>query len=139
MWCIRQATFATSTLMMITSAAAEVCDKAVGEAWQAEHGPVWLLNPVGFPIGLTLLICGLALVAVTRNRWIGIVGAVLLLLYASALVFADLVPQHYVYIAQIREGCRSYRTDLMDLALIATFALAYVWLGHRGKHRTITA
>jgi hypothetical protein len=113
---------------------AEICDKAVGETWRSEDGPVWLLNPVGFPSALTILIGGLILLAMAKARrfqWFGYVVSAFLVLIAAIAVSADLIPQHDIYLAQIREGCRSYRTDLMNVALFLAFALMYAWQGYR--------
>jgi hypothetical protein len=126
-------------LFLPTTASAEICDKAVGEAWRSEHGPVWLLNPVGFPLGLTNLVGGLILLAVVRVQWLQWFGygvSALLVLGNISLVLADLIPQHDIYLAQIREGCRSYRTDLMSMGLTLAFAVIYAWLGYRVRRRT---
>src|SRR5205807_5307361 len=119
------------TLLISSAAVAEVCDKTVGERWQPEDGPIWLLNPVGFPLGLALLICGVVAVAIVGRRSIGYLGAALLMSIAAAGVFADLVSEHDIYLAQIREACRSYQTDLMDVALITAFAFGCGWVGYR--------
>jgi hypothetical protein len=137
---VRLATVAfTTTLVMLSPAVAEVCDKAVGESWQPKDGPIWLLNPVGMPIAFIFLICGLVIVATTRLWWLGYVGSALLVANALALVFFDLIPEHEIYLAQIREGCRSYRTDLVNVGLMTIFAVAYGWLGHRAKRRPANA
>ncbi|HKY88250.1 MAG TPA: hypothetical protein VJL90_15945 [Pseudorhodoplanes sp.] len=123
---------ASFALSLWTNAAlAEVCDKAAGgENWRQDHGPVWLLNPVG-GIPYTLLILILGLLLAKRFRWIGYVAAFMLAANAAILIFADLVPEHDIYLMQIREGCRSYRTDLMNLGLISIFVIAYAWFGYR--------
>jgi len=135
----RHAPLVLALLLVPTLAGAEVCDKAVGESWRPADGPVWLLNPVGLPIAVTILVSGLVLVAVARLRWFGYLGSAFLVLNAAVLVFADLVPEHDIYLAQIREGCRSYRTDLMDVGLMTIFAVAYGWLGHRAKRQPANA
>jgi hypothetical protein len=125
--------FATIFLVLtgFGPAAAEVCDKVVGEGWQPSHGPVWLLNPVGFPVGLTILLAGLVLVAAVRSRWLGYSASGLVVLVGATLIFVHLMPEHDIYLASIKEGCRSYLTDVIDVALLLSFACAYAWLGHR--------
>jgi hypothetical protein len=132
------AILALALLILPTIANAEICDKAVGDAWRREHGPVWLLNPVGFPFGLIFLAGTLILLAVVRIQWfqwLGYFVAALLLLGTFLLIVADLIPQHDIYMAQIREGCRSYRTDLMNVAVSVPLAAFYAWLGYRVRHR----
>src|ERR1700741_748361 len=58
---------------------AELCDKAVGESWQPEHGPVWLLNPLGFPLGLAVLTGVLVWVGVAKSGRRGFICAFLIL------------------------------------------------------------
>ena len=130
---VRHALVVPPLLFAPALASAEVCDKAVGEGWRSENGPVWLLNPNGFPIGLAILIGGLVLVVATKLRWFAYLVSAFLVFSAGGIVFADLVPGHDIYLAQIREGCRSYQTDLMDVGLIITFGFAYAWLGHWTK------
>jgi hypothetical protein len=119
------------TLFFVPPAHAEVCDKVVGESWRSADGPVWLLNPVGWP--LALLVSGLLLVSIFKLKWLGYVAAALLLLYVLVFFCVDWFPDHQVYRYAIKEGCRSYHTDLMDAALMFCFALAYAWLGYRAK------
>jgi hypothetical protein len=88
------------TLVTLSPAIAEVCDKAVGDDWRPGDGPVWIL------------------------------------LAAIALLFADLIPQHDIYLAEIREGCRSLRTDLMDLGFLIVAAAAYGFLGYRAGRKS---
>jgi hypothetical protein len=94
---------------------------------------VWLLNPVGFPFALTTLIGGLVLVAGARLPWLGYFGAVFLAFAVGVAVFNDLIPEHDIHLAQIREGCRSHPTDLLNGALITAFALTYLLLGYRAS------
>src|SRR5262245_2146813 len=106
-WCRGLPAIVVGALMLSpTVATAEVCDKAVGEWWQAANGPVWLLNEGGFPIDLTILLAGLVLLMVARVRWVGYVVSAVLLFVAAVTVFADLVPQHDSHLMEIREGCR---------------------------------
>ena len=122
------------TLVTLSPAIAEVCDKAVGDDWRPGDGPVWILNPVGWPIGSAVVIGGLFLAG--RLRWVGYLGASVLMLAAIALLFADLIPQHDIYLAEIREGCRSLRTDLMDLGFLIVAAAAYGFLGYRAGRKS---
>jgi hypothetical protein len=132
---LRCALAAPVLLSGTTLARAEVCDKVVGEAWLPGDGPVWLLNPVGFPTGLVLLLGGLALLLILGLRWIGCLGSALLLFAATMMVSFDLIPQHEIYLAAVREGCRSYRTDLMNVGLYVALAAAYAWLAHRVRQK----
>ena len=118
--------------------AAEVCDKALGESWRQSDGPVWMLNPVGFPIGLTILIATLALLVITKSDWSAYVAAGLAMSFA-ALGIWDMIEDHFVYQAEIREGCRSIRTDIMQFALLTAFAAAYGWLGYRLSKKNVKA
>src|SRR5262249_44000752 len=72
------------TLVTLSPAIAEVCDKAVGDDWRPGDGPVWILNPVGWPIGSAVVIGGLFLAG--RLRWVGYLGASVLMLAATALL-----------------------------------------------------
>lgn len=129
---LRHAYAALLVVLLSTPSYAEVCDKAVGEGWRPEHGPVWLLNPLGgTPFTLLILTAGLFLAR--TFSWVGYLGSAALVSFAAALVFFDVIPEHDIYLMQIREGCRSHRTDLMDLGLIAAFAFAYTWLGYRAQ------
>jgi hypothetical protein len=114
-------------IALLTAASAEVCDKAVGDDWRSEHGPVWLLNPVGFPVDLTLLIGGLALVRITRQRWLGYVALGLIALSIYGHLY-DVILQHQVYQFELSEGCRSVATDLLNVVLLIAFFGAFFWL-----------
>jgi hypothetical protein len=119
-------------------ALAEICDKgAGGDAWMPEHGPVWLLNPVGWPIGILALTIGL-LLAARGAKWIGYGVAAFLVSQITLRVFVDLLPQHDVYRMQVEEGCVSVITDWADIGLVTIFAIAYGWLGFR-RHRAEVA
>jgi hypothetical protein len=111
-------------------AIAEVCDKAVGESWLPEHGPVWLFNPIGWPTGLTLIVVGFGLAAIFKSRWLAYLISALL---ASGAVLAglDLIQRHDVYLSEIREGCRSVPTDLMDAAILLVLAAVFALFGYR--------
>jgi hypothetical protein len=102
-----------------------------------EHGPVWLLNPVGWPIGIIALLVGL-LLAARGAKWIGYGVAAFLVSQIAVGVFVDLLPQHAVYRMQVEEGCKSVATDWADIGLLALFAIAYGWLGFR-RHRAEAA
>ncbi len=118
---------------------AEICDKAVGEDWRRAHGPVWLLNPVGFPFGMTILLVALVLVARAKRSWPGYVAAALAVASAASLALVDVIPDHDIYRMQVREGCRSFRTDVMQIALLVSFALAFGWLGFRSAVKNAKA
>jgi hypothetical protein len=123
-------------VLVAAPASAEVCDKAVGETWQPNDGPVWLLNPVGFPYALLFFLGLLVLLVITRFRWLRWLAYAVssfLVLGAALLLFADLIPQHEIYLMQVQEGCRSYRTDLMGLVVSLALAACFIWLGHRSK------
>ena len=114
-----------------TAALAEICDKAVSEDWVSAHGPVWLLNPVGFPFGLSFLIASLVLVAVLRSRMLALVLIALTASSIAVAVTVDLIPQHEIYLMQVSEGCRSLATDWMDVGVLSAFAAALFWLARR--------
>jgi hypothetical protein len=124
---------ATLVLFFLPPAHAEVCDKAVGESWRPADRPVWLLNPAGWPIAFAVLIGGMIVVDFLKLRWVGYLVSGLLVIYVVVLVFADLIPQHYIYQQEVREGCRSFKADLADAALMLFFAGSYAWLGYRAK------
>jgi hypothetical protein len=118
-------------------ALAEICDKGKGgDSWTEAHGPVWLLNPVGWPLGMIGLLLWLVLAA-RGPKWIGYSGAALLAAWLAVGVI-DLVEQHAVYRMQVAEGCRTLATDWADMGLLALFAIAYGWLGFR-RHRAEAA
>jgi hypothetical protein len=132
---IARASILGTALAVPSRAVAEVCDKVVGESWSPQHGPVWLLHPVGFPLGLTAIVSGLIIAALLRRAWLAYLGAVQLAIYGGIAVFADLIPQPEVYRSALKEGCRSVSTDIAEVALVALFALAYVWVGRRTRRR----
>jgi hypothetical protein len=111
--------------LALTSAGAEVCDKAMGDHWQPEHGPAGRLGP-----GVALLLIG-GLLAAMRLPWVGYVGAALLISYAALIMFVDVIPNHDMYRFQVREGCRSVALDVINTALYCFLAFAYWWLGYR--------
>jgi hypothetical protein len=134
----RRAFTALATLLLSTPSYAEVCDKAAGESWRPEHGPVWLLNPVGgVPFTSLILVAGLFIAG--RYRWVGYLGSAILVAFAAVLAFADLIPEHDIYLMQVREGCRSHRADLMNLGLMTAFAVAYTWFGYRAHRRAASS
>lgn len=128
--------FTAVFLMIILTALvhAEVCDKALGDSWRPSDGPVWLLNPVGWP--LALLVGGLAMVIFFRLPWLGYVGsAVLVLVLLVGFCIDRLSDTAHVYEMMVREGCRSQRTDLLNGLMLACFAVVYGLLGYRIKSR----
>ena len=126
------------SLLMIalpTSVLAEVCDKAVGESWSPSDGPVWLLNPIGWP--LAFIVGGLIVVFVFRLRWVGYAVSAILALYLLLGFYLDSLPDpaHFAEM-MLREGCRSRLTDLLTDLAVACFAALYGLLGYwRGGAR----
>lgn len=121
-----------STLVMLSPAFAEVCDKVAGDNWQPADGPVWTFHLAsGLPTGF-ILVGGLVLVGFAQLRWLAYGGSTILAIMI-AFVLTDMIQMHDVYRAAIREGCRSFETDLFNLGLMIAFALAYAWLGYRAK------
>jgi hypothetical protein len=118
-------------LSIPTLASAEVCDKVVGESWRTADGPVWLLNPSGFPFGLLFLAVVFVLVVAVKLWWLAYAVSALLVLGDVLYVLVDLIPDHDIYRAAIYEGCRSYRADLMDVGLRLLLAVTFIWLGYR--------
>jgi hypothetical protein len=135
-------TVATVWLAGATEALTEACPRdAGGGSWKPDDGPVWLLNPVGWPVGPMLLLAGLVLAA-TRSKWVGYAGAALVVSWIAVGIFVDLIPQHQVYRMQVEQGCKSLATDWAEMGVLALFALAYGWLGlrrHRMEVRRIVA
>lgn len=109
--------------------AAEVCDKLVGEAWTPDHGPVWLLAPIGFPF-LHAAVAVVTVVAVWR-RW----TAVLAIAAACALLDAGLtgfgLETRDVHRAALREGCLSEATLRADVVLLLVAAALLAYLARR--------
>ncbi len=128
-----------SALAFISPASAEVCDKAVGNSWRVVNGPVWLLNPPGFPFGAMMLVSALLVVFVTRKAMLAYIAAGLALLSGMVILAADVIPQHDVYLSELREGCRSVRTDLADVAILAAFVLVCASLGLRFRRHNAKA
>jgi hypothetical protein len=116
-----------------TPALAEVCDKVVGDSWQPGHGAVWILNPSGFPSELLLLLSGLLLVAAAKNSILGYVGAALTVGYTALLLYLALGLESDIYRLAVREGCRSHSRDVLHVAALILFALAFAWLGYRSR------
>ena len=117
---------------------AEVCDKAVGDRWMPGDGPVWLLNPTGFPWGLAVLTGGLILAGVAKGSLPAFTGAAFVWLYVVMGVASALVPDkdaNAMWLAMQSEGCVSTRTELMNTGVLAAFALAYMILGFRARYR----
>jgi hypothetical protein len=113
---------------------AELCDKAVGESWRPEHGPVWLLNPVGFPIGLAVLTGVLVWVGVAKSGWPGFICASLIL----GIVAIGLMPTNDpdpMWLSLLKEGCISERANLMNTYVLVAFAFAYAFLGFIARMR----
>ncbi|HKA74997.1 MAG TPA: hypothetical protein VKE26_24545 [Xanthobacteraceae bacterium] len=133
----RQVMAAVCVLAVPTLANAEVCDKVVGENWRTADGPVWLLNPSGFPLGLVMLIGCLVLVLAARLWWLGLAVSALLASGSLLYVLVDLLPDQDIYRAARYEGCRSYQTDLLDLGLRLFLAVVFAWLGYRARRDVI--
>ncbi|WP_438276779.1 hypothetical protein [Nitrobacter sp.] len=120
-----------SALAVTSPASAEVCDKAIGDSWRAANGPVWLLNPQGFSFCAIILISALLVIFVTRKPILAYVASGLALLYGAVILASDVVLQHDLYLSELREGCRSVRTDLADVAILAAFVIVCASLGLR--------
>jgi hypothetical protein len=84
------ATLTISTLLMLSPAIAEVCDKIVGDNWRSEDSPASVLHLIAsLPIGFVLL-GGLALVAIGKLRWLGC-GAATILVLMTAFTLVDMI------------------------------------------------
>jgi cell division protein FtsX len=127
------ALIASALLVGATEALAHVCDTTIGDAWRPEHGPVWLLNPVGWPVEAMVLLIGL-LLAAKGPRWLGFGVAALIISLAAATVVLQLLPQPEIYRRELSEGCRSVVTGWADVGLMMLFAIATGWLAYR-KYR----
>jgi hypothetical protein len=121
-------------LLFPTPVFAELCDKAVGENWGPEHGPVWLLNPVGFPTGLAVLTGVLVWVGVAKSGWPGFVCASLILVIV-AIGFIPTNDPDPMWLALFKEGCISERTNLMNTYVLVVFGFAYAFLGFVARMR----
>jgi hypothetical protein len=116
-------------LLFSTLANAEVCDKAIWWDWRREDGPVWLFGS-GIPFTFILLVAGLALVIAKKLWWFGYILSALTLINAAAIYFLDVLPAHDIYLAELREGCRSKLTDIADVSLFAAFGCAFLGFGY---------
>jgi hypothetical protein len=98
-------------------AMAEVCDKAAGNRWMPDDGPMLLL---GFGRGFTMLfVVGCLLVAYMFRR----AAAVPLIVIGAGLVaiggvtLSEALDAHGVYTAVVKEGCRALWADILGVAL----------------------
>lgn len=114
------------SLLRVGPAVAEVCDKVVGEEWRPEHGPVWLLAPIGFPIWPVAFL--LVMATAVRRRWTKVLwlGALSALLVAVPAGVSGLEGDDVRRFAEI-EGCVSQVTTWANvlLALAVASLLAY--------------
>jgi hypothetical protein len=130
----------TSALVLASfPAAAEVCDKLVGESWRPDQGPAWLFNPF-FPqlVVWAIIAVGITLTALLRRRWVGYMAAILCLLVVGVILMEP-PPGDPVRIASVRDGCAAALTMTLDAAIAAALATACIVLGHVVSRRRVAS
>lgn len=136
-----------STLVMLSPAVAEVCDKVVGEHWRPSHGPAWTIGPtllwslVPPLVGILLLAVPAVLIfgifggnrfrnAAAKITWLGYVGAAFFAVVAFLDLNAVVLPiTDDVLLAAVKEGCLALRTEPYAFGLGATVLLALLYGG----------
>jgi hypothetical protein len=103
---VRLATAALAvTLVTLSPAFAEVCDKVVGEHWRPGHGP-----------------------AAAKIKWLGYFGAAFFAIVGLLDLFASILPiTDDVLLAAVQEGCLALRAESYALGLGATVLLALLY------------
>lgn len=132
----RSAVIVVAMAALSAPAYAEVCDKAAGEWWRTEHGPVWLLNIAHPPLVTWFIIGGtLLFVSTIKSSWPGYLLAVVPALFALLGLSDVLAPDEHVIPATWHEGCRSIPTDLFDAGFYFFFALLLAFTAWRKSRR----
>jgi len=141
---IRRTTAAATgmaALLILSPAAAEVCDKVVGEHWRPSDGPLPLIlvyMPWVIPLGLLCFFLlgifggGPLRVAAAELNWLGYLCAVLV----AVIVVLDLGIATYpdeVVIGAIQEGCISLRVEWNGGFVMAVVALLLGMTAYRAK------
>jgi hypothetical protein len=143
---VRLATAALAvTLVTLSPAFAEVCDKVVGEHWRPGHGPAWTIGPTllwslvpplagiflfAVPAVLILGIFGgnRFLNAAAKIKWLGYFGAAFFAIVGLLDLFASILPiTDDVLLAAVQEGCLALRAESYALGLGATVLLALLY------------
>jgi hypothetical protein len=144
-----------TTLVMLSPAIAEVCDKVAGEHWRPGDGPVgtyvlpWMhLPPSIWAIFLGIL-CFFAVAILgggslrfvaARLNWLGYLCAALLAV-AAAVGLNDLMDPDPVVVGAIKEGCMSLGTEWIGVgaAIFVSLLFAFAAYGVKRLQRTAEA
>ena len=136
-----------STLVMLSPAFAEVCDKVVGEHWRPGDGPAWTIGPTLLwslvpPLaGIFLLVVPAVLIlgifghgrflnAAAKIKWLGYFGAGFFAIVGFLDLSASILPiTDDILLAAVDEGCLALRTEPYALGLGATVLLALLYGG----------
>jgi hypothetical protein len=136
-----------ATLVTLSPAFAEVCDKVVGEHWRPSDGPAWTIGPtllwslVSPIVGIFLLVVpavfilgifggGRFLNAATKIKWLGYLGAIFFAVVGFLDLYDSMLPiTDDILLAAIKEGCLALRTEPYALGLGATVSLALLYGG----------
>jgi hypothetical protein len=116
-------------------ALAEVCDKAAGDHWMPEDGPMLVL---GYGRAFTVCVvvgCLLAAYVVRRAAALPlmVIGAGLFAIGVAALTDGVFAPD--IYMAAVREGCRALRADIVGLTIGVALIVLGGWLRRAGPPR----
>ena len=140
------------------AAAAEVCDKVVGEHWRRGDGPASIVTFPG-TVGLTKLSLAawvvafaiplgiafvsswwrISLLAAIVLKWVGYVVAGLVVLFAFFVVQGMIFLQDIdaIHALASKEGCiifhHDWRNVLINTGAVSLVVLAYVWMARRLK------
>jgi hypothetical protein len=137
----------TATLLTLSPAVAEVCDKVVGENWRPGHGAAWTIGPTLLwslvpPLaGIILLAVPAVLIlgifggdrflnAAAKIKWLGYLGAAFFAVVGCLDLSASILPiTDDILLAAVQEGCLALRTEPYALGLGATVLLALLYGG----------
>jgi hypothetical protein len=157
---VRQALIAIACVPLAfpDAAAAEVCDKVVGEHWRPGNGPAWTVTfprsdwanvslatwaiVFGIPCVLTLatLRSRIPLLLAIVLKWVGYVLAALIILVAFFAMHATIVPEGLdaIHVLAAKEGCVVFRTNwravAVNTAVVGLIVLPHLWMAFRMKH-----
>jgi len=143
---------ACAILVFPTTAAAEVCDKIVGEHWRRGDGPAWSvalpeIEWAQVPLGAWAVVLGIpcvlalatfasriSLLAAIFLKWTGYAAVAMMVIFAFFFAHGIFFPED-IRFAALRESCISVRTDWrsvsIDVGVMALLVLFYVWMAFR--------
>lgn len=125
-------TSALAGAFCISTAAAEVCDKTIGEGWTSANGPVlYVEHPIGRWVFLVLAAV-LTLVWAFRLKWLNLLLLPILILVGLVMLYPLLFPDQMTSL-ELREGCRSLGSMVADFLIFFSLALISLVLIYRHR------